>query len=137
MKYNGKEYDVVIWDWLWTLYSRKEDRLFNWVKGYFEKYGSESNNYLVSYAFSPIKRSKLIEKFGVDKYFKDIVIEKSDKYTMFSNLISKYGIDKARVLVIGDNVLHEGVASKQLKIDFVPIAVWNEYVYSKLGLGSK
>lgn len=137
MTFKGKEYEVVIWDWLWTLYSRKDDRLFYWVKEYFEKYGSKSRNFLVSYAFAPTKRRELIKRFGIDSYFEDIIVQKGDKEDMITGVLERIKVDKSSVLVIGDNVLHEGRASKSLGLDYIPIAVWDEFIYSELGFGSK
>ncbi|HRI05633.1 MAG TPA: HAD hydrolase-like protein [Candidatus Dojkabacteria bacterium] len=137
MKYRDVEYEIVIWDWLWTLYSRQDNRLFYWVEEYFKKYGRESRNFLVSYAFAPEKRKALIERFGIEGYFEKIVIEKGDKEELFSKIIEKYSLDKTKILVIGDNVLHEGVAAKKLGLKYLPIAVWNEHLVTELGIRGK
>jgi methionine salvage enolase-phosphatase E1 len=134
MRFRNKEYKVVIWDWLWTLYSRRDERLFKWVMPYFESSVGEANNFLVSYAYNPSKRVKLIEGFNLDKYFKDIVVSVDKKEVMYKVILEKYGYKKEDVLVIGDNVLHEGRAAKELGLDFIPIAVWDEFVYTNFPL---
>lgn len=137
MRYKNREYGVVIWDWLWTVYSRKDGRLFNWVIPYFEKHGKDSRNYLVSYAYNPTKRIKMIQDFGISKYFEDIKVARADKEELFNDVINIHKLEKEDILVIGDNVLHEGVASNKLGLDFLPIAVWNEFVYTSLDIRPK
>ncbi|MBI2357247.1 HAD hydrolase-like protein [Candidatus Dojkabacteria bacterium] len=137
MEYRGREYKVIIWDWLWTLYSRKDNRLFGWVNEYFETYGKDSKNFIISYANTPQKRTELIRRFGLSQYFEGIVIKKGDKVELFKEVIETYKLNKEEILVIGDNVSKEGVACKELGLDFIPIALWNEYVYTKLRLGLK
>ncbi|KKR05550.1 MAG: hypothetical protein UT34_C0002G0057 [candidate division WS6 bacterium GW2011_GWF2_39_15] len=137
MKVRGKNYNVIIWDWLWTLYSRKERSLYDWVKEYFEMHGKETTNFLVSFANEPEKRKKLIEKHEMVKYFKDMIIERGNKKDMIGRLIGKYNLEKSSILIVGDNVAHEGVAAGELGIDFMHIRDWKKFLSDDLGFRSK
>ncbi len=116
MKKLNSKYKWVIWDWLWTIYTPDENKLYDWVED-FLKENSDKKHILVSWAAKPPERAKLIESFGVSKYFVDIACGTFDKKQVFEQMIEKHGIKIEELLVIGDNIEQEITAARELGAD--------------------
>lgn len=120
-QYNGKEYKVIIWDWLYTVFNPDTGELYQWVPSFFDNLDPVVTNYLVSFAKHPHLREQKIKNSILFSRLKKLVIDIDDKKLAFQKLAADEQINPADVLVIGDNVAHEGQAALTMHYDFVHV----------------
>lgn len=113
--YKGKRYENIIWDWRSTLYDPFTENLYPWVGIFFKKY--KLNNYLVSWAANPSKRTELINSFPLMKNFKRIIVTGENKKDVFESIFDLKELDPELTLVVGDNMNDEIALAKELGID--------------------
>lgn len=119
--FKGKEYAAIIWDWLYTLYNPDTCLLYGWVRQFFDNCPTDTIHYLVTYAKHPDLREKKIKGSSIYVHIKRLMIDTQDKSEAFRMLLAAESFYPKRVLVIGDNVDHEGAAAKNFGFDFVPV----------------
>jgi predicted HAD superfamily phosphohydrolase YqeG len=115
IKYKGKEYKTIVWDWRSTLYDPNNESLYPWVEDYIKH--SKVNHILVSWAANPQRRIELINSFSIMKEFKEIIVTGNKKRVSFEYLFDKEEIDPETTIVIGDNVNDEIALAKDMGID--------------------
>lgn len=119
--FKNKQYDIIIWDWLYTLYNPDRCDLYQWVNDFFGKLEPNTVNYLVSFAKHPDLRLQKINNSTVAKQFKRIMIDTADKSEAFQKLVAEENLDVSKILVIGDNRDHEGKAAEVINADYVHV----------------
>lgn len=119
--YKNKTYKVIIWDWLYTLFNPDTGELYQWVPSFFEKLDPATVNYLVSFAKHPMLREKKIKNSPIFSRLKKLVIDIDDKKLAFQKLAADENLNPDDVLVIGDNISHEGQAALIMHYDFVHV----------------
>jgi len=120
MEFQGKEYEYIIWDWLYTLYNPDTAKLYNWVDAFFKEYSEGVTHFLVSFAKHPELRQQIIQNSSIAKYLSEIVIDTANKEEAFLKLKDNHQLGN-NVLVIGDNPEHEGIAAQRAGFTFINV----------------
>lgn len=107
----GGSSKAIIFDWGRTLHDPETDALFEGVSEMVQKLSKQFNLALVSLAKSdsPPARKKKIEKSGIAKYFKVILVGGEDKDEMYEHALTELGIAPSEVAIVDDRTVR-GIA---------------------------
>lgn len=122
MKYKGKNYKTIIWDWRSTLYDPNTEQLYPWVMDFLKEI--RIDNILVSWAASPANRKEMIKSFRISKYFSKIIVTGTNKREEFERLFDLEGIDPESTIVVGDNMNDEIALANDLGVDNEEVSVF-------------
>ncbi len=92
---------LLIWDFLNTIYDGNRDDFLEDALELLEGFHGKHKQILVSSTKHLENRIHLIQRFGLDKYFTEIVISAKTK-ELFEDLITKHGEETNEVYIIGD-----------------------------------
>ncbi len=115
----GKQYNVIFFDWLNTLYSPNTQMLFPWVSKYFINNCKKTQNYLITKSSNT--NQNLEDGTSIVKCFEKVYLDIPDKEKVFNDIIRFFSLKKEEILVIGDNDQSELLAAKNIGIDSIHV----------------
>ncbi|HVX92703.1 MAG TPA: hypothetical protein VHA74_01150, partial [Candidatus Dojkabacteria bacterium] len=80
----GKQYSIIFFDWLNTLYSSESKSLFPWVTGFFESSAVQTKNYLVTHSNNTNQDLEDGVTVPIANYFERIYMNVDDKEKVFA-----------------------------------------------------
>lgn len=98
--------ELIIWDFLGTLYNANLGTLYPGTKELLLKSSKKYRHILSSSGFNKTKRLALIKNLGLDDLFVQIDVGLKTK-KQFLNYCNKYNCKPKNVFVIGDNAFNE------------------------------
>ena len=98
--------ELIIWDFLGTLYDSSKESLYPDSKDILQKTKSKYKQVLSSSGFNKAKRITLIKELEIWSLFDEVKIGLKSK-RLFLNFCNKYNCKPKDVYVIGDNLLNE------------------------------